>query len=711
MIKKISFFSLFLIFIILLSGIELMAQREIDIIKFPNLGMQKAPKIEKINLDNGLTLYLLENRQLPIVKAAVRFGAGEYLVPKEKIGLASITGEVMRTGGTEKMSGDKIDEALEAIGATIEVNFEITSGTARMTILSDYVDTGLAILADVLQRPIFDPDKIDLKKTSERSEIARRNDDPFDICIREYSKIIYGSESPYARRMEYSTINDISRDDLIAFHKQYVTPENTMMALWGDFNKKEMKAKLIKYFGGWAKGPGRVPQLPAVNYEFKSGVHYVQKDNINQTSILLGHIGGYTGDPDYFAMTIMNKILADPSVSRLYNNVRSKQGLAYAVGGDYTSNIAYPGIYYNYCLTKSQSTVKAIKSMLDEIKRMQTDLPTPEEMRQGKDGYLNSFVFNFEHRGNILIRLMEYDYFGFPNDFLYKVKDNIEKVAPLDVITVARNRLHPDALQILVVGRGADFDESLSVLGKVDTIDITIPSGEVKGSITATPEALARGKELLGLAVMACGGKENLAKINTVSSKTTINMILPQGEIALQSNSILAFPDKIKNTLITPMGEMVSISNGQEGWIKQGDNIMPAPPEQMDETQKELFRNIILIFKTYDNPGYQVTFVPAERLTDPPVNTIQIISADGKSTFKLDLDAKTNLPTAKYYFGETMMGPGNLVELYSDYRNISGIEIPFATQIMSEGKKVMEITVSEYQINPAIPEGFFEKPE
>ncbi len=441
--KKLLYIAFIGVFLVGFFGNVLLAQTALDKIKFPPLNKQEVPPIDKVVLDNGITLYFLEDHELPVLNAVVRLGAGEYLVPDEKVGLGSITASVMRTGGTDKLTGDQIDSVLEGVGGSIEMSMSSSSGQVRMNVLSEYSDLGLGLLSDMMRRPAFAQDKIDLEKTSRRSVISRRNDEAMDICVRQFRKIIYGKDSPYARQTEYSTIDNITRDDLVDFHDKYITPENVMIAIWGDFKKDEMSASVKKYFGDWAKGPGRVAALPKVNYEFKPGVHYVQKDNINQTKLMIGHIGGYLSDPDYFAMVVMNNILGGSFGSRLFNDVRSKQGLAYAVGGSYTSNIAYPGIYYNYCYTKSETTVKAVRSIINEIKMMQTDPPTPEELKTGKDSYLNSFVFNFEDKGDIITRMMEYDYFGFPNDFLYKVKENIEKVTAQDVQMSAKRDSTP----------------------------------------------------------------------------------------------------------------------------------------------------------------------------------------------------------------------------------------------------------------------------
>ena len=318
---------------VLAVGLTANAGRTVDEIEFPRLNEIRMPEVEKVPLDNGIVLYLLEDHEFPTVKASVRLAAGAYLDPLDKIGLANITGDVMRTGGTARMTGDEIDEALESIGASVEVNIGATSGTAGMNILSEYVDTGLEILADILRTPQFVEDKINLAKTAERTNISGRNDDALEICIREFKKVIYGADSPYARHTEYKTIDNITRDDLVGFHKQYVTPENVMIAVWGDFKKKEMIDKISRLFGDWPAGAGKVPPLPEVDYEFKSAVHYIEKENINQSTVLIGHIGGLTGDPDFFALTVANDVLGTPLGGRMFDEVRAPQGSGLFDGG------------------------------------------------------------------------------------------------------------------------------------------------------------------------------------------------------------------------------------------------------------------------------------------------------------------------------------------------------------------------------------------
>ena len=444
-------------------------------LEYPKLGDVRIPEVQRVTLANGMRLFLLEDHELPLIRVSARIRVGSIYEPADKIGLAAITGTVMRTGGTTSKTGDEIDEELEAIAASVETGIGLNSGSASMSVLTEDVDTGLSILADVLMNPAFREDKIQLAKILHRSAIARRNDDVGSIAYREYQKLIYGPDSVYARHTEYATIGNISRDDLVAFHTRYYHPNNVMLAVWGDFDARKMIKKIDKAFKGWKKVDVQLPTVPEVRYEYRPTANVIRKDDVNQSNIYLGHIGGLRNDPDYFALIVMNRVLGSSFTGRLFKNVRSREGLAYSVRGNYSANYDFPGVFYVGCQTKSQSTVYAIRAMTEEVKKMTESEVTDEELALAKESYLNSFVFNFDTKREIVGRLMTYEYFGYPADFLQKTRENIEKVTKADVLRVAREHLRPDNIQILAVGRPQDFDEPLSVLGKLREIDITIP--------------------------------------------------------------------------------------------------------------------------------------------------------------------------------------------------------------------------------------------
>jgi len=450
--------------------------RKYSKLKYPKLGDIEIPKVERVTTANGMQLFLVEDHELPLINIYAIIRTGSIHEPAEKIGLAAITGTVMRTGGTINMTGDEIDEQLEQIAASVETGIALNAGSANLSVLKEDLDTALAIFADVLINPAFREDKIELAKIQHRSAIARRNDNPGSIAGREFTKLIYGPDSVYARHTEYATIEAITCDDLIAFHQKFYHPNNTMLAVWGDFDTKEMVKQLEEAFKGWEKVDVNVPSVPKVQYQYAKTVNAIRKDDINQAYINLGHIGTVMSDPDYFALVVMNRILGSGFTSRLFRNIRSRQGLAYSVYGVYSANYDYPGVFYVGCQTKSQNAVHAIRAMTEEVKKMTEGEVDDQELALAKDSFLNSYVFNFDTKGEVVMRQLVYEYFGYPADFLQKTKENVEKVTKADVLRVAQQHLQPDKMQILAVGRPQDFDEPLSVLGELREIDITIPA-------------------------------------------------------------------------------------------------------------------------------------------------------------------------------------------------------------------------------------------
>jgi zinc protease len=444
-------------------------------LEYPRLGDIEIPDVEKVTLANGMRLFLVEDHELPLISMSAMIRTGSIYEPAVKVGLADITGTVMRTGGTTSRTGDEIDEQLEQIAASVETGISLNSGRASMSVLKEDLDTALDIFADVLMNPVFAEDKVELAKIQHRSAIARRNDHPSSITWREFWKLIYGPESAYARHTEYATIDKITRDDLIKFHKRFFQPNNVMLGIWGDFDTREMVEKIEKAFEDWQKADVQLLEKPEVEYNFRKTVNLIHKDDINQAYICMGHIGGMMNDPDYFALVVMNRILGGSFTSRLFKNIRSRQGLAYSVYGYYDAEYDHPGVFYVGCQTKSESAVHAIRAMMREIEKITESKVTDEELALAKESFLNSFVFSFDSKGEIVRRLMTYEYFDYPADFLQRIKENVENVTKDDVLHVARKHLQPDAMQILAVGRPNDFDEPMSSLGPVRRIDITIP--------------------------------------------------------------------------------------------------------------------------------------------------------------------------------------------------------------------------------------------
>jgi len=370
------------------------------------------------------------------------------------------------------MTGEQIDAMFELLGGSVETGIGQEWGFVSISVFKQDLEKGLRVLTDLLMRPAFRAEKIDLAKIRERSIISRRNDEVWSIRGREFGKLIYGAESPYARNPEHAAIDAITREDIISFYRRFFHPNNTILAVWGDVEPTRMKEEITKAFSSWEATPIDFPKERDVEYQHTYTMNYIHKPELNQSHIQMGHIGGMMSSPDYPALVIMTQIL---DRDRMFNTIRSTEGLTYAPWGFYDADYDHPGVFSCGTQTKSQSTVYAIRLMLEEVKRMTQEEVTQEELQRAKDSYLNSFVFNFDSKEKTVSRLMTYAFYGYPLDFAEQTKKGIENVTRKDVLRVAKKHLEPDKLQILVVGNQEDFDEPLSVLGSVNTIDITIP--------------------------------------------------------------------------------------------------------------------------------------------------------------------------------------------------------------------------------------------
>jgi len=684
------------------------AQKHYKELKYPKLKNIKIPEVEQVTLENGMQLFLLEDHELPLINMRAMTRVGSIYEPEDKVGLAAITGEVMRTGGTISKTGDELDEELESLAASVETGIGMKSGYAYMSVLKKDIDTGLSILADVLMNPAFREEKIQLAKVQHRSSISRRNDEVEEIASREFYKLIYGEDSVYARHTEYATIDNITREDLVNFHKKYYHPNNMMLGVWGDFDTQEIIQKVESAFKEWEKAEIDFPDVPEVKYEFRPTVNLIRKEDVNQTTIYMGHIGGMRSAPDYFELFItVNRILGGSYTSRLFKNVRSRQGLAYSVYGVYQPNYDFPGVIFVVCQTKSENTVKAIRAIKEEIENITQSEVTDEELSLAKENFLNSFVFNFDTKGEIVERLMRLAFFDYPLDFLQKAKERIEGMTKDDVLRVAQKYLHPDKMQILAVGKPEEFDESLSVFGQVNEIDISIPVPKEEVP-EATADESTKGKKLFDKALAACGGAQKFAQIENFVINTQIAINTAQGEMKVDSVTTFVIPDKLHQVLNLPMGQMKQIISGDKAWAVTPQGTVDIPESQRKDMQASIFRDWINLFHITESEELNVQYLETGEFDDTKVEIILVSDGKGNSV-KLFLDANSFVPIKQEYKGMDMTGPAEMEEIYSDFREVNGIKFPFNVLVRSDGKKYLESKVTEIKFNTEIDSSIFEK--
>jgi len=672
-------------------------------IKYPKLPDRQVPRPEVHTLANGLQIFLMEDHELPLISVTGRIRTGSNYESADKSGLAGFVGQVMREGGTKSMDGDSIDDYLESRAAFVETGMGGDFGSASMNCLKEDFDDVLAVFADVLRNPAFSEDKLELAKQQTKTNIARRNDDIGGIAGREFSRLIYGADSPLTQLVEYATVASITRDDLVSWHNRYYHPNNVMLGVVGDFDSSSIKRKIEAAFADWPKGPAaELPEI-AVN-EPEPGVHFVEKSDVTQAYVRIGHRGIRRDNPDYYAVQVMNEIFGGGFSARLFSNVRSEKGLAYNVRGTIGSGYVRKGIFSVALSTKSETMAASIDALRVEIDSILASPPTDNEMARSKESILNSFVFNSTSKRQILGQQLTYAYFGYPADFLERYRSGIEKVTKDDVARVAKKYIHPDKLVTLVVGKSEDFDRPVSDFGTVNVVDITIPAPKSTGpKMARNAETVAAGKELLARSAQHINGANSPA--TSVDGDYTIALTMGGQTMSLGRRVSIQLPDKMRQTFTTPMGEQTLLINGNRGLVIAGGQKQPFPEDQVGTQLEDLNRELLFLVGHADDA--EAVAGGTSEMNGTPCNVVSVSFSGIESVLCVDDAGKIISQT---YQGEHPMQrtPGEIIVVYSDYRDVSGYNLPHKRLMRFDGQEIATVATNTIAVNPDFDATTFE---
>ena len=266
------------------------------------------PKLSQYRrvLSNGVVAYLAEDHDFPLVTVSAIIRTGEYLDPKGKEGLAVMMASQMRAGGTTRLNAEAFDEEAAFLAANISSGMSDTQASASLNCLSKDLDRVLELFSEMLRTPGFQQDRIDLYKNQTIQAMERRNDQTGEIQSREWARLMRGDNHFSTARDTKSSVDSITRQDLLDFHKQYYHPGNFLFAVSGDFNSQAMIAKLEKMLSDWPASKTQVPPVPKPSYVPQPGVYMVNKPDVNQGRVSMGHLGTMRDNPDFYALSIMD---------------------------------------------------------------------------------------------------------------------------------------------------------------------------------------------------------------------------------------------------------------------------------------------------------------------------------------------------------------------------------------------------------------------
>jgi predicted Zn-dependent peptidase len=444
----------------------------------------------RVVLRNGMVVFIAEDKTLPLVTIALTIRGGRYLEPQGKESLASLTGALMRRGGTGRLSAEELDERLDFLAAQVSTGIGDTAGSASLNCLADNLDESLGLFTEILRTPRFQEDRLALAKDQELQEMRKRNDDAEDIEAREWNALVYGEGHFTNRFPTAASVGSITRADLQGFHRQWFQPASMIAAVSGAFSRAQMLRKLEASFAGWPAPRINVPPVPTQIASAPAGLYRIQKD-VPQGRVSIGLASVKRDSPDVYALEVMNEILGGSGfTSRIMKSVRSDEGLAYSAGSGLGFGVYYPGRFRASFQSKSRSVAYAARLVMEEIRKIRETPVTALELDTIKKSLIETFPSSFASQGQTMGIFASDEYTRRAPGYWTSYRERIRAVSAADVQRVAKAYLVPEKMLMLVVGDQKEID--LGDAKHEATLTQLLPGGRVSELALRDPMTMKR---------------------------------------------------------------------------------------------------------------------------------------------------------------------------------------------------------------------------
>jgi zinc protease len=448
--------------------------------KFAPLPELKLPSYKQITLSNGLRVIMLEDHEAPFLRGSLLVKGGQRASPDDKVGLATLSAQLQRSGGSINHPGQSFDDTLEDVAAGIEGGASPDTLSLGFQCLVEDADSVVGLLSELITSPALPPSRLELLKKQALNYLEHKNDNPSAIPTRELSKIIYGRNSPYAREASPQSVESITVADVERYLTTWLRPDAAVIGIVGDMPTSQMKQLVEQKLGGkvW-KRPDTMkpPDLPTPPLPDQSGVagkafildialksnNSNSNNQIRQTAIAMGELGVEFLDPDLCALDTLSGIF-NSFGGRIFNEIRTREGLAYSVGAGWASApLDHPGLFIATAETGQPGQL--YKALQSELALATNEAPTEEELERAKQENINSFVFNFSSPVAQVRRIVGYELFGIPQDYVFRTQKCSNDVRGEDVLGAAQKHLHPRMQTVVAVGDGALLKKEFKQLG------------------------------------------------------------------------------------------------------------------------------------------------------------------------------------------------------------------------------------------------------
>ena len=675
----------------------------------------KFPSHTTTKLENGLTVFVVEDHRQPVVSATLMLpAAGAFANWSAKnAGLAGMTAALLRQG-TATRSAQQIAQTIDNVGGALSATATADSTQASVTVLTSALDVGFDLLADIVQRPAFANDEIDRWRRQTTSNLQVAYSDPEYLRDVVSDRLAYG-EHPYAYPTDGfpQTVSTLSREAVVSFHKTNYTPAGAYLAIAGDITPDAASALARKHFGAWAATPAPQTMIPNPPKPQRRVVVVDQPEAV-QTQFGMVGIGVPRNHADWLALSVANQIFGGSFNSRLNLRLRAKEGLTYGANSSVQSN-KLAGLWGATSFTRTEETTNAMKVMLEVINDFRKNPATPTELNEATSYMSGVFAIQTETANAVAGRVLTSALNGLPADYWQTYRDRVRKVSAADVAGAVERHVLPDQLTIVAVGKGSAFAKSLESLGPVTIVpaaklDLTQPGLVAKQETAQGPDAAARAMAIVKAAAEAMGGAAKLTEVKDVASAGDINLTTPQGDMQGKSKGVILYPDKMRGTLTLPFGDLVQNYDGTAAYIDiPGQGTIDMPPQMLPEMQRGIaLSGAISVIREALNGGAQIAALESKAVDGVTLDRVSWKKGDVEMV--LGFDPKTKYLVNAAYRGMTQQGMADTEQRMSDHKpTANGLIVPMKVVTYQNGQKVVELTVTEVRFNTGVTADAFKK--
>lgn len=701
----------------------------------------KFPPYQVRELKNGLKVIAVSHHEQPAVSVRLIVRAGGAQDPVDKPGVAAFAAGLLDQGTVSK-TAEQIANTIDSIGGAIGSGSSSDLSYITAVVMKDSFDLGLDMVSDVAQHPAFAAEEVERHRKQILSGLQVSYDDPEYLAGVVFDRLVFGFH-PYGKPDSGTpqSIQAITRDDLITFHKTWFGPNNAILAIVGDVTPDEAFAGAERAFGSWAHSdqPAAKPVEPPPPTR---RVVIVDRPGAVQTEIRVGNIGLARKDPDYIALNLALRILGGEGGNRLHRVLRSERGLTYGASAELNA-LKDTGDIVAETDTRSETTAETLRLLVDELARLQRQRVNPRELSEAQAYITGSFPLTIETPSAIALQVINAVFFGLDLKDLETYRDRVNAVTVDDIQRVSQKYLHPDHLSIVLVGDASKFAGQLPAIGfdrveriSLSDLDLTTPDlrrkrgareGPRKGDgpaeagrymearvAYAESSAVQLGaaaesvESLVARAIAAKGGLDKLRSIRTVTASAEMSVDGLVRRMTFPMTTSIRYPDRFRTDAMTPAGRLVQVLNGDDYWVQDSRGAREAPPAVAAEIRANRERDVILLLIGLSDARFTATRSADVVDGGRSFPALEIVGKE-KRPVTLVLDPETALVRKlRYTLGAEAQA---MEEEFSDYRDVDGVKVAFKGIVRGPGMPTIERSVRSVRYNGPVDPSLFARAE